>query len=354
MHPPMTHLVQPLLKHFMDLVDLCNNTYSASPAIFTRIKSNFTNIQNILIKGLNQDNPNLINAIYCTLHFNRFSILGGHGRTHLMDQISNVLPQSRDYRLEVYFITHLFFEWRYHPIPNAYDLIDQALACFPHFDDANLKCNFYESASEYYETHENDIPQAFHLTQTGLSLSISTGKTYKQSTFLARMAWIKWGIGDYSGAQVDAYEARRLAKISGDLFKEAAALRIESICWRSLGRYSPSVSLSKRARELLSLCGMSGGQMDYCIMVTQAEVHRSKSEYIQAHNIQLQIFGENSVEKDPYHHALALLNIVQIDIELGASKDDVQRNIDTANRLLNTVGDLMASQWCNIYPQLSI
>ncbi|KAJ7482792.1 P-loop containing nucleoside triphosphate hydrolase protein [Mycena latifolia] len=73
MHPPMAHMVQPLLKHFLQLLEVHVVYYgtASSPGIVTRITSNFANIQNVLVKGLKQDNPDLVKTIYGACHFDR-------------------------------------------------------------------------------------------------------------------------------------------------------------------------------------------------------------------------------------------------------------------------------------------
>jgi hypothetical protein len=146
-HPPMPHLIQPILKHFHKLLEVYTTSFGTSSAIGVgaRIRSNLGNIQNILlnIHELNLQKPDLITAMYstCDLAFyNRHSGLGG---TPLMTRVSNVLPQLNDHRLEVYFIVEYITGHRYHHILNAEKLVAQALGHFTHFDDPDLKCEFY-------------------------------------------------------------------------------------------------------------------------------------------------------------------------------------------------------------------
>ncbi|KAJ7469097.1 P-loop containing nucleoside triphosphate hydrolase protein, partial [Mycena latifolia] len=54
MHPPLATLVQPLHKHFSELLEV-HETYhgtASSPGIVARVTSNFANIQNVLVMGL--------------------------------------------------------------------------------------------------------------------------------------------------------------------------------------------------------------------------------------------------------------------------------------------------------------
>jgi hypothetical protein len=82
---------------------------------------------------------------------------------------------------------------------------------------------------------------------------------------------------------------------------------------------------------------MFGGATDIGIMICQAEVHSLKSEYAEAHNIQKQII-QAALDRDPYDHGVALLNIAGIEISMGASKDVVQKNLETGKSILATIG----------------
>ncbi|KAJ6600499.1 hypothetical protein DFH09DRAFT_1128368 [Mycena vulgaris] len=348
-HPPQSLLIHSLLEHFQELLGLYSvyqGTLSSAGTV-ARITSNFSNIQNILFRGLNQDNPDLIKTIYCICDFDFYSRHTGHGRISLMDEIPKVLPQPRDPGLEVHFITRVFGAWTRHPIPDPEDLITQALEHFNHLNDTDLKCRFYHATGEYHRAHSNNIPAAIEFCQTALTLSITAGNTKRQPELLSALALNKWQIGEYTVAQKYAYEAQRIAKITGDLFREAHALQVESVCWNARGSYKHSISLYKRARQLLGLCGMSGGDMDHNLIMLQAEIHKSKSEYVEAHNILAQLIDEVSIEQNPYVHAFVLLNIAESDVEIGAPKHDVERNLDTAKSVLTTMGFSMGVTCCD-------
>jgi hypothetical protein len=103
-----------------------------------------------------------------------------------------------------------------------------------------------------------------------------------------------------------------------------------------MGNYKQSITLCQRARDLLSLWGVTGGTMDHAIMISQAAVHGSKSEFVEAQAIQNQILQETSF--DPRHHALALINVAAIDILMDTPKENVQRNIDAVKSIFTTIG----------------
>jgi hypothetical protein len=141
-HPPADHLIRPLLQHFQGLLELYikfQGTQSSS-AIVTRTSSNYANIQNVILNGLQPGHPDLVKSIYCCCQLSSFSRYTGRGKSPFIDQIPSLLPQLYNDQLEAYFITELFGARVYHHIPNPETLIHQALEHFDKFDDADLKC----------------------------------------------------------------------------------------------------------------------------------------------------------------------------------------------------------------------
>jgi tetratricopeptide (TPR) repeat protein len=184
--------------------------------------------------------------------------------------------------------------------------------------------------------------------QSGLALAISIGNFDRQSKALKQLALMKIDSGDFSGAKEDASESQRASKIAGNLFTEANALRIESVCWYFLGSYSHCLPLLDRATHLLELCGMSGGATHNDIRLSQSEIHRFKSEYTQAHNIQAHLLNGSSMDQNPCYHALTLINIAQIDVEIGGSEWDVLHNITTATLIYQPLSHSTGLRYCDM------
>ncbi|KAJ7482607.1 hypothetical protein FB451DRAFT_1170470 [Mycena latifolia] len=95
---------------------------------------------------------------------------------------------------------------------------------------------------------------------------------------------------------------------------------------------------------------MPGGDLCIQILNVQAEVHLLKSEYVEAQIIHTQILHNPLIEQhsDPYRHALSLVTMAQIDVEVGASRDKVHRNIDTAKQLFSHAGSSIGPILCDI------
>ncbi|KAJ7794187.1 hypothetical protein B0H13DRAFT_1935294, partial [Mycena leptocephala] len=346
--PPGDHLIQPLLKHFQELLEFYVKYQGneSSSSTIARVSSNYSNIQNVLQNRLQQGHPDLVNSIYCTCSLSNFSQRIGQGTTSLIQQIQNVLPQPCDHRLEAYFITEWLNSWTLHSISSLDTLISDALDHFKEFDDPDLKCRFYNSLKTCYQI-KGDISSAKKIGGAAISLALATGSTKSQSQGYYNIALVEWNLGDYSAAQVYANEAQRLAIISADLHREAQALNIEATCCYTLGNYIKAMSLCVRARDLLGLCGMSHGSLDLCIMATQAVVHRHKLEYIEARSINTSILEATSIQ-DPYSHGWALLNVAEIDVLIGAPKNEVQRNCERARKMLDTLGNYEGVTLCDV------
>ncbi|KAJ7804177.1 hypothetical protein B0H14DRAFT_3154111 [Mycena olivaceomarginata] len=347
--PPEDHLIRSLLKYFEEMLKFYAE-YSgiqSSSSTILRLKSNLTNIQNVLQWGLKQKQPVLSISIYCVCYLSEFSYTNMQAQTSLMDQIQDLLPQLNDHRLKAYFFLESIMQLQYDLIPGPETLVSQVLEHFKYFDDPDLKCRLYNSMAFYYEELKTDLVGAANMCKESISLAISTGNNKRYSQALHRLAWINSQLGKYSIAQMYAYEAQRLARVCGDLYGEAGAVRTQAVCWKVLGDYKQSLSLCITAQSLLALCGMSDSEANIVIMNTQAEVHKEKSEYSEAWNIHIKIL-QISVDRDSYHHGAALLNIAELEVSIGVPKHDVQKNIDLARSIFMTSDHKSWIIYCDI------
>jgi hypothetical protein len=141
-HPPNKNLIEPLSKHYQQLLDLYKK-YSgtlSSAGVMARVAANFTNIQNVMLHCLSSDMPHRTEIISSSCELCRYSRETGRGALPLFDHIPKFLPQPVDHKLEVSFIIQLLSGWRHNSILHAKRLIDQALEHFKHFDDPDMKC----------------------------------------------------------------------------------------------------------------------------------------------------------------------------------------------------------------------
>ncbi|KAJ7735597.1 hypothetical protein B0H14DRAFT_3613459 [Mycena olivaceomarginata] len=127
-----------------------------------------------------------------------------------------------------YVITEIFRSWRETRISDPDTLVTKGLNHFEHFDDPDLKCQFYICIAAYYQGSANDLVKAIEFCQAAVSLAHSTGNTKGIQLHCINLASMNKQIGDYSTAQLQAFEAQRLARISANLFVEVYALNIQA------------------------------------------------------------------------------------------------------------------------------
>ncbi|KAJ7018861.1 hypothetical protein C8F04DRAFT_1015870 [Mycena alexandri] len=329
-YPPPTHLLRPLRLYFHELLDVYQKHCGTLPnrGVTDRITLNFANMQNILLSGLNEENPDLVDTLYSVTYLDFFSTGTGRGPLTFMNRISDVLPQPSDHRLEVFVILRRLLAWRHQPIPDPRALLQDAQEHFKRLDDTDLEARFYLSIGAYYQYHDDDRATALQFYGDALSLAISSGNTKRHADALDSRANIEWQNGDYIAGQKYAFESQRLATTLVDMFREARGLRSQAICWNTLGNYKEGISACARARELLALSGLGGSEINCAIMNCQGEVHRAKTEYQEARDINDQILQMVSLEQEPYDHAVALFNVTEVYIRMGASRGQVERSIE--------------------------
>ncbi|KAJ7037320.1 hypothetical protein C8F04DRAFT_1180726 [Mycena alexandri] len=330
--PPTDQMIKPLFKHFHELIKSYKTGFGKESGIFpiARITSNYTNIQNILRYNLWSEHPELANNIYCTCDFNHFSLRSGRGATPLLEDITSLLPSIDDHRLRVTFISELLSSLRDRPISDPEMLITQGLGHLEHVDDPEIESRFHSRLGFYYSEQNRDTPKAIKHCQTSLSLARASGDHRGQCVILERLSSIEWLHGNYLAGQAYAQELQKLSKISGDFFQEAVGLYNEVLCCKALGNYRYCIILSTRARTLLGLCGMSHAELDSLVLNSEANVHACKSEYVEAHNIENHILQEALKAHSLYQQGLSLLNIAEIEVNMGSHNNEIQRKIDAS------------------------
>ena len=78
---------------------------------------------------------------------------------------------------------------------------------------------------------------------------------------------------------------------------------------------------------------MSNGSLDRGIMTTQAENQKFKSVYTQARSIHVKLIQQTLRDRKPHEYVIALLNIAESGLSIGAPKDDLQRNCEKVREI---------------------
>jgi tetratricopeptide (TPR) repeat protein len=194
-----------------------------------------------------------------------------------------------------------------------------------------------------------DLARSLPFLDKALQLSKQCGDNNQECQSLLLIASLKWRAGDPCSAKVHASEAQRLAKLSGNLFQEGKAYHILAACTRSVGNWQKSMADLRRARELLGLCGMSGGASDHEITIELAEIHLAKSEYAEARRLYSQMVEATSPDQNADAYAFALLNIAGVDIMIGQPAEDVDNNLSKAKQIFSSIEFLPGINFCDMF-----
>ncbi|KAJ7131136.1 hypothetical protein C8R44DRAFT_55600 [Mycena epipterygia] len=337
--PPSQPLFHPLRKYFESLLDLYKKYYGLpqNKKIIKQITANLGNLHQLLQLGLHLGNAEVVDTIKCTLSLNTFQRLTGHGCTVLMDYIPAVMPQPCDHQLEARYVIEALHTMDRHPHADPQSLVQKGMAHVNHINEPVLEARFHIAVGNYSRDSNGDPNISRQSYEKALSLAKFCGDSRQQSAALMQLADLQVAMCDYHGARLRVREAQEIAQLSGNVYEEAIALRTDAQCLTALGNLKESASSCQKITELLQLCGMQGGTADYKAMNVLAEVHRLKSEYLEAHNIQTQLFQNSSAQQDPLFHAYAQLNIAELDIIMGVDTHKVQHNLDNAKAIFSTL-----------------
>ncbi|KAF8203490.1 hypothetical protein K438DRAFT_1932541 [Mycena galopus ATCC 62051] len=344
--PPSPFLIHSLRKYFYALLELYRkyNGEQLHPVV-SQITFNLANLQEVLQQGLYASDLNLADTIYCSISLNSFYRLTARGSVPLMDHIQHILPGTPDCRLKIHFLIEVLRSFgHYHHSSGLEELIAQGISHLKHVNDpllefcliASIQAKFYLAASSFVY-YMFDLSRALQFSDKACELSKLSGDSYEQCTVLIHIAWLKLSVGDYSTAQVYAREAKQLSEMSLDLYRSAVASRLQSVCYRYFGDYKESMAHIRRAKEILAICGMSGGYIDHLITLDRAEIHLLKSEYAQARSIFSGIAETTSSDQNAAAYATAFLNIAYIDIQIGGTVENVQKDLHRATEIFNNL-----------------
>ncbi|KAJ6603313.1 hypothetical protein DFH09DRAFT_392986 [Mycena vulgaris] len=348
LYPPPPSLIQPLQKHFHLMLDLYRKHFGIQlNGLINRITSNLGNLNQILLLSLHPDNPDLADTISCTIAFNSFRRRSGRDRVVFMDQIPALFPPLCDPRLQTQFITEVFLTVNHQPVSDPELLIQQAVEHLANIHDPLVASKFYLAVGGYYHNQDNNIPLCTQFFEKALTQARISGDSTQQATVLNNIAYLDCDLSNYHAGHMHACEAQKMSQLSSNLFQEAIAVDTQAWCYvhQNLGNDKDRMLLSEKARQLSRLCGMDGGPVNWGIMITEAEAHVLRSEYVEAHSIYTEIVQKTSNEKDPWHHALGLVRIAKIDVVTGIAEHHVHLNLDKARKIISGITSLA---YCDI------
>ncbi|KAF7365944.1 ATPase-AAA-core domain-containing protein [Mycena venus] len=348
-HPPVPAVVHPLGQYFHSLLQLYRRYHGHQLAqVVDQITPNLGNLHSIILWGLNVENPNVRDTLHCAMALVGFQRAANRVRSIPISQLAPVVNQLGDSHMKALFITDLFLSWNTDPISNPQELIREAQDHFASINDVSAECKFYYAVGPYFSDHDQNVPKAMEFFHKALALSQLSGDSNQQCIVLNRLAMVNNMIGDHFKARNYSEQAQILARQSGNLWQESTAALINALACSALGHLKKSVNLCHRARECMSLCGLTGGDIDFRILRTEAEVYSLKSEYQEARAIYAHTIRETSQENSPLNYGYALLNIAAIDIVMGSNLQEAEATLDSAKSIFRALKQSHAMTLCDM------
>ncbi|KAJ7758309.1 hypothetical protein B0H16DRAFT_1689329 [Mycena metata] len=339
--PPSEALVQAIRKSFHHLLTLYqkNNGGSHLVVILPQITTNLANLEEVLQRGLHPGSPDLSETIQSVLSLNFFFRLTRDSRTALL---GNIPIHLCDHRTNVLYITERL---QFFSQADTQQLMTQGLSHIQHLCDPTLEVRFYTVAGATFFGSQLSS-QHCKLLEKALALSSSIGDSEGQYLALIRMAEFRWRIGDFKSSLAISKEAHQLAYQTANLCQVSAAMHITALSLTSLGDYMGALTQLTRARELLSMCGITSGQLHYTIRNSQAAIHLQKSEYTEASSIYAIILQDNLLDPSSYLYGFALLHLSLVGVLIGATNDTVHHTLDQAQDIFTGMKHQLATLCC--------
>ncbi|KAJ7107165.1 hypothetical protein C8R43DRAFT_1243739 [Mycena crocata] len=356
-NPVSPALLHSLLHYFHRLLDLHRTIWGTEEGVVpvSQMMTNVGNLQQLLLRGLHEADPYLLDTIQCALSLIGFTSHTGHGQHFnnlLMHRIQAVSPQISG-SLQARFITEALGSRNVNYFADVNAMIAQAVVIFGTIRDSVLETRFFFTAGKYRFYYQKNFSGAMEYLQKALNLSRSSpghgdAQRRQEALTLNYIAEIQWSTGNYSVAQLNAREAHRISQLTGNLHFQAQCLQTLAWCCRDLGDNRNSIVMLQRARKLLGLCGMDGTFLCQTLSQEEAESHLVQSEYAEARKIHAQLVADTANDSDAITHAWGLLNLAQIDILTGETSTDARETINKAKAIFESIGDPWMLIYCDI------
>ncbi|KAJ7732013.1 hypothetical protein B0H16DRAFT_1468818 [Mycena metata] len=340
--PPSETLVQAIRKSFHHLLARYPKDKSVHlGVILPQITANLANLEEVLQRGLHPESPDLSETIQCVLSLNSFFRVTRDGETRLLQ----IIPiHICDHRMNVLYITE---HMKLRRQVDVMQLIAQGISHLQHVNDPMVEAGFYAAAGATFFCSQLDS-RHLEFLEKALELSNSISDSKGQYLSLMHIAEFRWRIGDFKSSLPISRKAHQLAYQAADLYSVSRAMRITASSLTCLGDYKGALSQLTRAMELLSMCGITRGQMHHNILNAQAEIHLQKSEYAEARSIYAMNSQDNLLNPSSEFNGLALLNLSLISVLIGATVATVHLTLDRAQEIFTDMKHHSCTMYCNM------
>ncbi|KAJ7662516.1 hypothetical protein B0H14DRAFT_1075825 [Mycena olivaceomarginata] len=261
---------------------------------------------------------------------NHLSLMMNRGLTPLFLRLPEILSGMDDHELHGRFIKCALEAHQFYTLPNPELAIGKAIEHFRLIQDRDAEAGLLIAIAAYYYECAGDYKRSEDIYWLALSVASECNSDTAKVRPLAGLAMMEWHRGNYSRALQLAQDTYRIARVSGNARGELNGIRLQALCYLSMGDFKHVMELLDEGKELVVRAGVQGGQMEYLLMSIEATVYQDKTEYSDARRVHEAILRQTSAILSPVDHAYALANIAFLDILTGASTDSVSLDLDAA------------------------
>ncbi|KAJ7162482.1 hypothetical protein C8R46DRAFT_1104780 [Mycena filopes] len=338
--PPSQHLIHSARRCFHQLLETYRN--HNNPLMLGQITANAANLNDILRGGLQPESSELFDTTQHVITTSSFYRPARRSQPALLQYSAT---QPLDHRLEVLHTIEQL--WRPHTLP-VEELLAPSILYFHHVHDPTLESKFYLAVGHATLSSQSDPSEALRHLQKALALCRSSDRS-GESDALTAIAYVKWCLNDHFGALTTAKEAQSCAHRSRNVWQEVRAFGQIAMCSISMGNYQNGIINICRARETLTMSGISGSYFERRMMMNQADIHIQKSEYMEARDIYAgQLEDLSLMEVDPGFCAVALLNLAYIDGAIGAPESHVRTHLEKAKAMFTSLQMSTEVLYCDV------
>ncbi|KAJ6464923.1 hypothetical protein C8R45DRAFT_939766 [Mycena sanguinolenta] len=293
-HPVAQATVLPLQRYFQSLLGTYYKYQGPKQVtnVVRDITLNLGNLHQVLSRTMIPQNPDLPEVTRCAFLLIGFSRVIGRGSFGLINSIQEIILPGDDTLAVKFTIEALLASSNSTIIKDRERLAADAKIHCQTLNDPALEAQLYRALGIHYFWHTNNMSEGIQCFDKALVLARDAGDIEAGTTDLIDLALINGMMGKHNTTQALANQAYILAQLCGSCYNRATALQIKALCAKIFGNLQESLSLVQTARELLGLCGMSGGILDFQLRMTAAATHMEKSEYTEARSLFTQIVSE--------------------------------------------------------------
>ncbi|KAK7028647.1 NB-ARC domain-containing protein [Favolaschia claudopus] len=356
-HPPSPAVCVPLRRYFQDLLVLWKLTRSgvqlSAGNLASTLAGHLGNITQLFLEGLITEDKSQLQAIGDSIiTLDSFSMVMNRGNTPLFPRLPHLVQATGDQELRWKYgrrcLSNSDCFHKFNEEPNVW-IADGARYFETGTRSVEEAVKFYNTVALHHtDPRYLDIPKATHFNALGMAVAEKSGDAALQLMSLDTEFDIAHRSGDRSMQLKIIQKAKRVAFANFGLqvgeqnlnFVQCDWLQNEAVVCIYMGDLSRAEELCVQIDELLVACEMQGSDRYLALLDIRAEVHYRKTEYEDARSQHWRIVQATSATTDRRHYAASLAFVAYLDILLGGSEEDIQRNLDAAEAVYTALGGM--------------